>query len=114
MNKDQILNAADVTIVPVEIPEWGGTCHVRSLDGIGRAQFAALCVGKAGDPANARYMERLLVCTLCDEGGARLFDGTEEEVLALSLRSAGAITKLWNVTSPLNGIGTTEDAKGNS
>ena len=115
MNKDQILNATDSTIEPVVISEWNDTCHVRTMDGYARGQFEFLCAGKAADMANARIMERLLVCAMCDEDGNRLFDGTEDDVMTLSKRSGAALAKLWRVAAPLNGIGkaAVEDAKGN-
>lgn len=112
--RDQILAADDRQTEKIDVPEWGCAVYVQVLDGFGRAQFEALCEGKK--PADGRIMERLLVCTLVDENGQRLFEGTEEDVLALSKKNAAPLFRLFKVASRLNAIGAdaVEDLKKNS
>jgi hypothetical protein len=99
LTRDQILQAADVgPLVAVDLPEWGGTAHVRVMTGTQRDRFEAAF---ALDKANVRA--RLAAYTLCDEAGQPLF--AEADVAALGERSSLALDRVFAAAMKLNGIG---------
>jgi hypothetical protein len=106
LDKDAILAAADLPAEDVDVPEWGGVVRVQGMSGQQRDAFEASIqkLGAGGtselDPRDfrAKFATRVLV----DEKGKRLF--TNEEVQALSRKSARALQRVFEVGQRLSGM----------
>lgn len=106
LTREAILGAADSRIIPVEVPEWGGVVHVRSMSGRERDAWELSMIVDPG----AREIEhrrdnlraRLLVRTLCRADGTALFG--ESDVAALGEKSAAALDRCYAAAARLNRI----------
>lgn len=72
----EIIAVNDRKIIPVEVPEWGGTVHLRSLSlgelsGLDR-EFSDSKTGMI-NPHKGPYVEKFLALSICDAGGVPLF-----------------------------------------
>ena len=65
LTRDAILFAPDLTLEPIEVPEWGGTVHLRVMNGATMLKLSEL--------PKADFTGALLVHTLCDADGKLLF-----------------------------------------
>lgn len=109
LTRDQILGARDFTTEAVEVPEWGGVVHVRSLTGAARDMIEARFVRE-----ETQGLKSLIVAlTCCDPDGALLF--TEADIPALGEKSAAALERVFDAGWRISGLGTgtIEDAEGN-
>jgi hypothetical protein len=107
LTRDAILNAEDLPIESVEIPEWGGSVFVRTMTGRERDAFEVAISGGKGKKTNMRdFRARLAVMTVCDGNGERLFDQGDTE--ALSQKSGSALDRVFDVARRLNRIGEDE------
>ena len=112
LSRDAILEAPDLAIVDVEVPEWGGTVRVRALNVAERDAFEASCMkekregGKEFDPRNVRA--KLAALTLVDENGLRMFQ--QDDIKALGRKSAKALARVFDAATRLNGL-SDEDVK---
>jgi hypothetical protein len=93
--RERILAKDDLKRVPVEVPEWGETIHVRVMSGTQRDQFESAFLK---DRSTA--MTRLVALTACDEAGNLLF--TEADVPALGHKSWTALQTIFNAAARLN------------
>ena len=105
LSRDQILSAGDVTIEEVQVPEWGGSVYVRSLNGRARDRFESSRFKLKGDKVemihdNTRAV--LLSLSLCDEAGTLLF--SEADVAALGEKNAAAMDRCFDVAQRLSGL----------
>ena len=107
LTKDQILEANDLSNEAVEVPEWGGTVHVRTMTGADRDQFETSMVTTLPDGTRktdlTNLRAKLVALTLVDSSGARLFE--VGDVDRLGLKSAGALEKVFVVAQRINGLG---------
>lgn len=117
LDRAAILSVTALPVEPVEVPEWGGTVHVRTLTGIERDAFEASTVrvrkdGKT-EPNMTNLRGRLVALVLCDASGKRLF--SDDDAPELGRRSAAALERILKVARRLNGMDETslEDARGN-
>lgn len=104
LDKNAILNSDDRLIEALDIPEWGGTVHIRTLKASERDAWEISLTSKDGktlDRSNARAKFAALV--LCDEKGVRLFNSAEAG--ALGEKSSSALNRVWDAGTKLNGIG---------
>jgi hypothetical protein len=114
MDKSHILSFRPAPPEPVSVPEWKdeltgeSTVYVMTLNGLGLARLERLKYGMKDD----LYLERLLVCTLCDANGNLIFEGTEDEVKALSQMNGHVLMRIFEVAYRLN-VGDKESIKGN-
>lgn len=99
----QIKDANDVKIVKVPMPEWGADSfvYIRNLKAWQRDRFEAE-VAK-GD--SLHLYARLIAMSLCDEQG-EFYDPTEDDIIDLSEKSAGAMSRLADECCRLSRIGT--------
>lgn len=107
LTKDQILEANDLKNEAVNVPEWGGTVHVRTMTGADRDQFESSMVATLPDGTRKTDMTnlraKLVALTLVDANGSRLFD--VNDIDRLGLKSAGALEKVFVVAQRINGLG---------
>ena len=110
LNAEAILASADLPTEAVEVPEWGGTVYVRTMNGTDRDAFEASMIDtkKPADgtkpTGNLRNIRaRLCVLTACDENGKRLF--RDDQADALGAKSSKALDRIFEVAQRLNGLG---------
>jgi hypothetical protein len=105
LSKKQILDAPDLKIETVPVPEWGGDVLVRGLTGEQRDTFEASIVhleGKKAATDLANIRAKLVSASLVDEKGDLLFD--ERDVEALGRKSAVALQRIFEVAQRLSGL----------
>ena len=101
MLRDQILNASDVRVEPVEVPEWGLTLYVRTLSirEVGELQKLARQV----DEADRVSLVPQLVCrSACDQQGNRIFGHDDAE--ALAEKNPAALARVADAAAKINGL----------
>jgi hypothetical protein len=106
LTKKDILTADDIKRELVTVPEWGGDVLVRGMTGAERDKFESGIREQKNNGfvlnlANVRA--KLSSLTICDEDGKRLF--SEQDVQALSGKSASALQRIFAVAQKLSGIG---------
>jgi hypothetical protein len=101
LTAEDILKANDIKIEAVEVPEWGGTVHVRQFSAAVRDQFDALISSGDGDePDLTNVRGRVLALSVCDPDGKPLF--TLEQAEALGAKSDAAIARVYDAAAKLN------------
>src|SRR5688572_15240742 len=98
--RDTILSANDISVSPVEVPEWGCTVYVRTW-----SEADAMKVKRAGktggDDAD------VVLVSACDQDAKPLF--TEEDLPALRQKSAVVIGRIAMAAVKHQGIGPDTD-----
>ena len=105
LTRDAILAAPDMLTEEVPVPEWGGMVLVRGLTGTERDAFEEEMItgkGKNRDVNLANFRARLIVKSVVDKGGKRLF--TQADMVALGGKSAAAIQRVFQVAMRLSGM----------
>ena len=104
LTQDAILSADDLTRERIDLPEWGdgAFAFVRTLEGNERDMFEESCQGKGDKPNLKNIRAKLVVLTLCDESGKRLF--TDMQVNAVGKKSAAVLDRIFGVAQRLNGL----------
>ena len=105
LSRDQILQANDVQIRELDIPEWGGIVFVRGMTGRERDRYEHSCVEQKGKDTrinmkNARA--KLVVLCTVDENGKRIFG--DADIALLADKSAKALDRIFSVAQELSGI----------
>ncbi len=106
LTRETILKVMDLQTETVEVPEWGGTVHVRTLTGTERDTFeTSLFEGQGTDQRQRLANLRAGLVALCvvDEDGNRIFSDGDAE--ALGFKSAAALDRVFAVAQRLNGLG---------
>lgn len=106
--KAKILSAPDLPRKPIEVPEWDcpeGTLSIRVMSGEERESFESFLLHHQNgdgniDPRGVRC--KLLVLTLADADGKRIFDDEDDEELAK--KSSKVISRLAEIAQEVNGI----------
>lgn len=100
MSKASILAAinaaADIKVEKIAVPEWNTDVYLKVLSGTERDAFEAAYT----DQRMNNFRVRFLVLTLCDDGGERLFDDSQIEVLGK--RAAKVISRLFEESWKFN------------
>lgn len=98
LSRDDILNANDIQIEELPVPEWGGTICVKTLTGAERDMLEGQLVemGKDGRPKEIK-MDHLRATVawlgICDDQGARVFTD-KKDIAALEKKSAAALDRV--------------------
>lgn len=105
--KDQILHADDIQVEQVEVPEWGVTVELRSLD-----VESFTTVGKTsvqGGETNMRevYLSMLVAGVYDPDTGAPVF--TDADKPALATKSMQVAERLVGHLNRLSGMGSKGD-----
>lgn len=108
LTRDQILQASDLKIETVDVPEWGGKVGVRSITAIERSQLESLIVevdgrGRTKKLRMEELRARLLCLAVVDEKGNRLFMH-ETDVAKVGAKSAQAVERVFDVARRLAGM----------
>jgi hypothetical protein len=114
--RDKILEAKDIQVEMVEIPEWDVTVEVRGMSGADRALiYSALSSEGGGDINAAELFAETVIATAYDpETGARVFEPGDKT--ALMEKSAQAVDRVAKVGLRLSGMEgeASQDAAGKS
>lgn len=105
LNKEQILSAQDILFEDVDVPEWGGTVRVKTLNGAERDSLEQSMIDKKGKDSSmnmANFRAKLCSKTIVDEAGKRLF--SDIDIADLGRKSGAALQRVFNVASRLSGF----------
>lgn len=105
LTREDVLNADDYTTETVEVPEWGGSLIVRSLNGKERDAFELQSIvqkGKVTEVNLANMRARLVAYSVVDENNRRIFE--ESDVSRLGLKNAAALERVYKVAQRLSGL----------
>lgn len=110
LNRDSILSADDLPREEVQVPEWGGSVFVRTMNGSERDRFEHAWRENPGRDVRGR----VAALTICDETGKPLF--TEADVARLGTKSSAALNRILAVSMRLSGLTKqdVEELQGNS
>tara|TARA_S200002703_G_scaffold37022_2_gene32205 strand:- start:3062 stop:3406 length:345 start_codon:yes stop_codon:yes gene_type:complete len=101
LTKEQILAADDMGLLELEVPEWGGSVHIRVMTVGERDSYEnewMVNKSKGVDNFRSKFLQRVL----CDENGELLF--TAQEVDKLAKKSARVITRVWEAAMRHNAL----------
>lgn len=103
LSKQQILDAKDIKIEKVEVPEWGGSVYIKVMNATQRDEFETF-VYKRQDQKDLGGM-RVLLCKLCicDAEGKQMFESTDD-VKALTDKSGSALMVVFQAAQKLNAL----------
>lgn len=91
--RDQILNADDIESELVEIPAWGVSVEVRSMDGRSRTRLLKMTTDSEGTvDMETLYPEMVILCSYDPSTGERVFEAGDRD--ALLSKSAGPLEML--------------------
>ena len=104
LSKDAILGADDKRLETVDVPEWGGIIHVRSLTGKQRDEVEVLMSKrKKGEVIDVTgFMVKLIRMSACDADGKPLFHEKDED--ALNQKSCSALQKVFDKALTVSGL----------
>ena len=105
LTKEQILQADDLEMEVVEVPEWGGSVLVRGLTGTERDAFEGSIIvlkGKRSSMNMRNVRAKLVARSVVDEFMERLF--SDADVEALGKKSAAALDRVFSVAQRLSGV----------
>lgn len=106
LSKSAILEADDLPLDTVKVPEWGGSVVIRGMTGAERDAFeATIFVGKGDDRELNLHMLRakLAAMSIVDpETHERMFN--EREITLLGQKSARALQRVFDAAQELNGM----------
>lgn len=109
LTREAILQADDLPMEDVEVPEWGGTVRVRGLTGSERDAFESEIVQLKGKKASINmqnFRAKLVVRSVVDENGKPLF--SHQDVRLLGQKSAAALQRVFEVAQRLSGLSETD------
>jgi hypothetical protein len=101
--KEEILGLADRKVEEVDVPEWGRKVRIMEMTAADRDDWETriLAARQAGQSRRHVRAELVAMC-LVDEVGARVF--ADDDIPALSQKSAAVLDRLWDVASRLSGL----------
>ena len=101
--RDRIVKAgmaAQLSMKAVKV--WGEDANIRRMTGTERDAFEASIFDASGKMDKAQFRAKLLVKTLADEAGVRLF--TDTEIGVLSELPSDELVRLYDIAEKLNGL----------
>jgi hypothetical protein len=112
LSRNDILEASDIVVEDVAVPEWHGTVRVRGLTGTERDAFEEASMHRYGKKAQNRelnlkdFRARLVSWSIVDEDGKRVF--ADADVQALGKKSAAALQRVFDAAARLSGLSDTD------
>ncbi len=101
LTKEQILSADDLDLLEVTVPEWGGSVFCRVMSVGERDAYEREWIGRK-ETGVENFRTKFLQKVLCSKDGELLF--SQEEVAALSQKSARVMNRLWDVAMKHNAL----------
>lgn len=108
LTRDDILKAQDIRIEELDVPEWGGTLFIKSLNGEERDQLESSLIEmdvKKGQPKRMKteaLRSSLAALSICDKDGNKLF--SIHDIRALAKKSASALDRVAFKAQEMAGI----------
>lgn len=106
LTKEEILQARDVKVESVDVPEWGGSVFVRSITAAERGQIeeaaAKFKESKGKDSFARTFTVRFASLAICDKEGKRLFE--DKDIAQLQQKNAAAIARIAEAAQRLSGF----------
>lgn len=102
MTAEEIGQLRDFRVQSVDVPEWGGTCYVRSLSLRDAQVFQDVSAGAARGTFTTEDICKIVALTLCDEQGNRLF--SQEQLDVLLERNFQAVKRLFDASMQVVGL----------
>ena len=108
LDKQSILDAQDLPITTVPVPEWGGEVRIRGLSSAERDRYIDEHVrieSKGGKPEVTIASSEALLVSMCivDENGQRLF--LDVDAPALATKSGKVVHRLAAIIEQMSGLG---------
>ena len=103
LTKEAILQAEDLVIEKVTVPQWNGDVFIRVMSASARDKFDKGNLSKTDDGYEANFdnvRARLVCLTACDEKGNPIFNNGDAE--QLGLKNGEAVDLLAQVARWLN------------
>lgn len=101
LNRQAIIDAQDLPIAIVDVPEWGGQVRVRALTGAER--LGLYTEAQKSGTFDLRVFQPLLVAmTAVDDAGQRLF--ADDEVAIIAGKSASAVQRVFDASAKHNAL----------
>jgi hypothetical protein len=98
LSATEILEADDIQVVDIDVPEWGGVVKLRPMSA--EESIAYNEAVKAGDKRHGAVI--LASTCLVDEEGKKLF--TEDQARGLVKKSLAALLRIQKVALKVNGF----------
>jgi hypothetical protein len=101
LSRDSILAVSDLPVEEVQVPEWGGSVFVRSMNGLERAKLEAFGQADLKRSHDKQRFRQYVACLLAsDESGNRLF--TDDDLELLAEKSGSAVDRIAMAGMKLN------------
>ena len=106
LSRIDVIDASDLEIEEVAVPEWGGTLRVRGLTAKEKDKYEE---GFLVDPGKSEKVNmknasaKLFALCVIDEAGNPIFND-EGDVFALGKKAAGPMTRVLSVARRLSGM----------
>lgn len=100
LNRDAILNAADIKYEPVDTPEWGGITRVRMLTAKDRSALEYWCYKNMDSEKVIELHARVCIACIVDEDGKLIF--TEEDISAIMGKNGSVLKRVGEAAMKLN------------
>lgn len=117
LSLDDIYAAHDITINPVDVPEWGGRVYVRTMSGTQKEKYVESIrkVVGSGKKKDVQWVlqessAKLVALTMCRKDGTLMIPPTEPEasrnqmIKKLGAKSNVALGRVVDAASKLNGL----------
>ena len=99
LTKAQIIGCSDSEVKEIEVPEWGGSVFIRSINGRERGIVESwVSNGKVIDG----FVNRLMLMCLSDEKGNRLF--TDNDLPVIEEKNGAVLSRLATEALSVNGL----------
>jgi len=106
LNKQNILDAADIQYKTITVPEWGGDVRLRSMTGFDRDAYENWLMEQPELESGRRRVEnvraRMAAMSIVDDAGECIF--TEADIPALGKKSAAGLGRIYDAITSLNAI----------
>lgn len=106
LTRKQILQADDIKIETVPVPEWDGEVIVRTMTGTDRDIWDNLLFAEGKEDFLDNTRARLCACTIIDANDKLIF--SEDDIIELGKKSSLALNRVFDVAKRLNGLGSEE------
>lgn len=109
LTAEDILNAKDIQLERVPVPEWGGDVFVKATNGKEFSDLQAQIIERKGNNQRVNLeniQAKLVAICVCDESGERLFN--QKQVGLLAEKSSAALQRVFKVAQRLSGLGDDE------
>ncbi|MDK1039666.1 MAG: hypothetical protein QGD91_12275 [Actinomycetota bacterium] len=113
--RDKILNADDITVEPVDIPEWDVTVAVKGLTVGEQRRFLKTVRKRTGTPQDTPEIDtdkmqiQLFIACVYDPDDMKTPMFEQADAQALQAKSARAMLRVFKVAAKLSGLGDDDD-----